>query len=126
MAMGREFAVRMRTTTAFIASVVIGLSGTAMAQTTTTRRAAGVSSGRFVAIGCLTKQGTGAAVRYLLTDRRGDAPTTYRLQGDRAQLEPQVDHTVEAAGPLSPPPAGSRQYVLRVNSLTWLASSCKN
>jgi hypothetical protein len=115
----------MRTTTAFIATVmVVGFSAGALSQTTATPRAGGASTVRFVALGCLTKQGTGAGARYLLTDRRGGTPTTYRLHGDRAQLERHVGHFVEAAGPLTAPPAGSRQYVLNLNALTWIASSC--
>jgi hypothetical protein len=109
----------MRIAVLSTAAALVALSTLTYGQT------APMPPGRFVAIGCVTKQGTGTAARYLLTDRRGETATTYRLQGDAAQLEPHVGHTVEAAGPLTPPTAGSRQYVLKVSSLTWIASTCK-
>ncbi|MGC4081908.1 MAG: hypothetical protein QM736_07325 [Vicinamibacterales bacterium] len=82
-------------------------------------------TGRYVAIGCLTKQGSGNTTRYLVTDTRGNTPTIYRLQGDAAQLERHVGHTVEATGSLNTPSAGTTQYTLRVTDVVWLATGCK-
>ncbi|MGE3957812.1 MAG: hypothetical protein AB7H96_13915 [Vicinamibacterales bacterium] len=79
--------------------------------------------GRFVAIGCLSKQGAGAAARYLVTDPRGEKPTVYRLQGDTALLERHVGHTIEAAGPLAGRAAA--QYALKVESLVYIARTCQ-
>lgn len=76
-------------------------------------------TGRYTAIGCLTRQGTAAAPRYVVTDPRGTKPTVYRLEGDAALLAVHVGHTVEVTGPMRP------NGMLRVNSLVWIASSCK-
>lgn len=81
-------------------------------------------SGRYVAIGCLSKQGTGAAARYLVTDPRGETPTTYRVQGDAEQLARHVGHTVEVAGTLTPPANAGGQNLLRMNTIGWIASNC--
>jgi hypothetical protein len=78
---------------------------------------------RFVAIGCLARQGTASAPRYTVTDPRGTSPTTYRLTGDAALLAQHVGHTVEVSGPLTS--ASSAQPVLRVDRLVWIASKCK-
>ena len=80
--------------------------------------------GRYVAIGGLTRQGTAAAPRFVLTDPRGEKPTVYRIQGETAQLAPHVGHTVEVAGALARPAMAGGQYVLRMSSLAWIASSC--
>ncbi|HUR35874.1 MAG TPA: hypothetical protein VM032_18850 [Vicinamibacterales bacterium] len=112
-----------------VASLTTGaiLLGSTLApgQSAPPRSAATGAPVRFVAIGCITAQGTPAARRYVITDRRGDSPTTYRLQGDTTQLQTHVGHTVEVAGPLTAPPAGSAQYVLRVSSLAWISNTCK-
>ena len=79
---------------------------------------------RFVAIGCLSRQGTAAAPRYVITDPRGEKPLAYRLAGDAAQLQQHVGHTMEAAGTLSPA-AGGTPSILNVESLVWLASTCR-
>jgi hypothetical protein len=79
---------------------------------------------RYVAIGCVSKAGTAAAPRYLITDKRGDQPETYRLQGDAAVLEQHVGHTLEVSGPITTPASGTTPATLKVDSLVWLASSC--
>jgi hypothetical protein len=109
----------MRITTPFTAIVWLALSLVALAQAGATRPAP--ASGRYVAIGCVTKQGAGAAARYVVTDPRGEKPTTYRLQGDRELLERHVGHRVEVAGPI----ASGAPLTLIVRSLVWIASSCR-
>lgn len=106
----------------FIAALTLAvLSATDLcAQTRATSTAPG---GRYVAIGCVSKQGTGSAARYQLTDPRGEKPTVYRLQGDGALLERHVGRTVEAAGPLTPAAAGAA-YSLKVESLVYVAATC--
>lgn len=113
----------MRTETALTLSVVMGLSTLLLGQTAQTP-AAPAANGRYVAIGCISRQGTTAAPRYIITDPRGGTPTVYRLDGSAATLEPHVGHTVEVAGPIVSA-AGATTQTLKVTSLVWIASSCK-
>jgi hypothetical protein len=83
-----------------------------------------VLPGRYGAIGCLTRQGTAVAPRYVITDTRGPSPTVYRLDGDRSLLERHVGHTIEVSGTLTPV-AGSSRHTMKVSSLVWIASSCR-
>lgn len=108
----------MRNVFALALGLVVGLSPIVMGQT------AAAPPTRYVAIGCLSRQGTTAAPRFVLTDPRGEKPTVYRVQGDVAQLAPHVGHTVEVAGTLAAPATPAGQYVLRASSLAWIASSC--
>ncbi len=108
----------MRLTTALTAGLVFGLSAIVLAQTATTPLT------RYVAIGCLTRQGTAAAPRFVLSDPRGEKPTVYRIQGDAALLTPHVGHTVELTGTLTAPATPAGQYVLTARSLAWIASRC--
>ena len=90
------------------------------------RAAAPESPRRYVAIGCVGRQGQPA--RYLLTDRR-DPPQVYRLQGDASQLDLHVGHLVEVAGTLSPAPSGGRgpnanAPILKIASLIWISNTC--
>lgn len=93
-------------------------------------RAPGVGdTRRDVAIGCISREGTASAPRYLLTDARGETPTVYRLEGDRATLDIHVGHLVEASGSLMPAPATARGTAavptLKVHSLVWVSTSCR-
>jgi hypothetical protein len=95
---------------------------------------------RFIALGCIsrdkpssTPEGRGAATaapRYILTDHRGDSPRVYVLEGDESTLALHVGHTVEAAGPLSVPPAGAgpnaNALIMKVTSLTYISPTCVN
>lgn len=108
----------MRDTTALTLGLILGLSPIVLGQTAVTPPT------RYVAIGCLTRQGTAAAPRFVLTDPRGEKPTVYRVQGDTAQLARHVGHTVEVAGTLTAPATPAGQYVLKASSLAWIASSC--
>jgi hypothetical protein len=108
----------MRITRTFTAIFWLGVATLAHSQTSTTRPAP--ANGRYVAIGCLTRQGTGDAARYVVSDRRGDKPTVYRLRGDAELLLRHVGHTVEVTGDLATSPA----LTLTVRSLVWISSSC--
>lgn len=94
------------------------MSAVVSAQTASTLLA---PANRFVAIGCLTRQGTASQPRFVVVDTRQPS-TTYRLSGDAALLAPHVGHAVEVVGPIT---AAGTQPTLKVNSLTWLASTCK-
>lgn len=111
----------MRTTTPLMLSVLLVLASSAHGQTPPPRPAPPAGSGRYVAIGCITRQGTAAAPRYVVTDPRGDKPLVWRLQGDGELLARHVGHTVEVAGSLT----SSSPLTLSVRSLVWIASSCK-
>jgi len=108
----------MRLTTTLTVGLVAGLSAIAQGQTAATPPT------QYVAIGCLTRQGTAASPRFVLTDPRGEKPTVYRIQGDGALLAPHVGHTVEVAGTMIAPATPTGQYVLNAGSLAWIASSC--
>ena len=109
----------MRITPVLTAILSLAIASLAFAQTGATRPAP--ANGRYVAIGCLTKQGTGSAARYVVTDPRGDKPTVYRLQGETELLQRHVGHTVEVTGAL----ATSTTRTLTVRSLVWISSSCR-
>lgn len=112
------------TRTSLLVPVALILATAAVGAQTPASSSSTSPSGRYVAIGCLSKQGTGAAARYLVTDPRGEKPTTYRVQGDAEQLARHVGHTVEVAGALTPPASASGQYLLKMNTIGWIASSC--
>jgi hypothetical protein len=62
----------------------------------------------------------------VITDTRGGSPTTYRLDGDAAELARHIGHTVEVSGPIvQPRPGATGPSVLKVGSLVWIASSCR-
>ena len=118
----------MRLTSAVAFGLTVGLLALAAGQAATAQAPLGATTGRFVAIGCVSRQGTTAPPRYVLTDSRGESPTTYRLNGDAALLAQHVGHLVEAAGPLTAPAPTARGTnaapTLKVDSLVWLASTC--
>ena len=104
-------------------SAAVGLSTLVSGQAPPPRSAAATTGVRFVAIGCLSQQGSGTTRRYVITDRRGDAPTVYRLTGDAALLALHVGHTMEASGTLTASTSAGPS-ALNVNSLVWIASTC--
>lgn len=107
-----------------VLALAVSTSGAALLAQTRANSSSTSPSGRYGAIGCLARQGTGTASRFTIIDKRGDRPTTYRVQGDAELLTKHVGHTVEVMGSLTPPAAGTGQYTLRVNNLVWIASSC--
>jgi hypothetical protein len=102
---------------------------------------------RFVVIGCVSRETQGSTAanpraatgpRFIVTDTRSDPVSIYRLDGDEATLNFHVGHTVEIAGPLSsllssllsagpgdPGEAAPAPKVLKVESLTYLATTCQ-
>ena len=109
---------------AALALIVLTCAASELFAQASTGSASTTPATRYVAIGCLTRQGTAAAPRFVLTDPRGEKPTIYRIQGDAAQLAPHVGHTVEVAGTLTAPAAPAGPYTMKVGSLAWVASSC--
>ncbi len=71
-------------------------------------------SHRVHAIGCISRSGSS----YVITDRRGDPPLVYRLDGDATELDFQVGHTVEVSGPLSADGA------ITIEQIVWIRNSC--
>ena len=104
-------------------TATLGLCPLAAAQTAPARTQV-PAVGHFAAIGCLTRQGTVAAPRYVVTDTRSEKPAVYRISGDAEWLARHVGHTVEVSGGLSPPAAAGGQYALKAESVAWLASTC--
>jgi hypothetical protein len=102
-------------------SVLLVLAAAVHGQTPPPRPAPPAGSGRYVAIGCITRQGTAAAPRYVVTDQRGEKALVWRLQGDGELLARHVGHRVEVAGSL----VSSSPLTLSMRSLVWIASSCK-
>ncbi len=99
-------------------------------QTATGRTpAAAAAQQRYVAIGCLSRAGNG----FVLTDARGEAPTVYRVEGDREQLEFHVGHTLEIAGPIEripqaapgkPAAANAPGYTMKAEKVTYVSPRC--
>ena len=81
---------------------------------------------RAIVIGCVNRDGTSRAARYVLTDTRAQPPLQYRLEGDADLLRFHVGHTVEVAGALAAAAGGggATAGTLKVESLTYLATIC--
>ena len=117
----------MRAATALTLGVAVGLSALASAQGRSAQPSPASGARRYVAIGCISRQGTAAAPRYMLTDSRGDSPATYRLTGDATLLAQHIGHSVEVAGSLeSPAPAGRGAATrgLKAEAIVWLSTTC--
>jgi len=116
----------MRAIAALCVSAALAASGAVVHGQGAAAQPTGASTApRYVAIGCVSRQGTAASPRYVITDTRGGSPTTYRLDGDAAELARHVGHTVEVSGPIvQPRPGATGPSVLKVGSLVWIASSC--
>jgi len=90
---------------------------------------AAAAARRFVALGCVTREGSSrgaAAPAFILTDTRGTSPEIYRLDGDEKLLTFHVGHTVEVSGSLTPvasDPTG-KTFVMKVAQLTYISTSC--
>ena len=80
--------------------------------------------GNFIVIGCVSREGQGASLTYLITDYRQEKPAPFRLEGDRSLLRVHVGHTVEVGGPVAPPAKGSSTPTMKVESLTYIATTC--
>jgi hypothetical protein len=117
----------------------IACTASLWAQTSTQQRSAPGSEAtparRFVAIGCISREaagstaanrGSAAGARFIITDTRGGRghEAAYRLDGDQKLLEIHVGHTLEIAGTISS--AGATALpVLKVDSLTYISTSCQ-
>ena len=80
------------------------------------------SANRAVAIGCLSQQQVNGQTRYVLTDSRGNPPTSFILDGDPAAINWHVGHSLEVVGTLSA--AGNNTYNMKVTSVIYIANSC--
>ena len=82
---------------------------------------------RAVVIGCISREGTGQASRYVVTDTRPKPPAQYRLEGDADLLRFHVGHLVEIAGAVAAGKAGggtASAGTLKVEALTYLSTTC--
>jgi len=109
----------MRTIASFMLSGLLVLAAPLHGQTPAPRPAP--AGGRYVAIGCISRQGTASAPRYVVTDPRGGKPVVWRLQGESEQLARHVGQTVEVTGSV----VTSSPLTMSVKSVVWIASSCK-
>jgi hypothetical protein len=121
---------------AVVCAATVGLA----AQTATAQRSAPSSEGtrRFVVIGCISRETQGSAAanrgaaadpRFVITDSRGPAPVSFRLDGAQSQLDIHVGHTLEIAGSISGGSSAgggnANAPVLKVDSLTYISRSCQ-
>ena len=123
---------RLRVTIAAIVwSMTIGSPGAQTGTPKGTQLNPGrVSAGRgnLIVIGCVGRQGEGAASAFIITDPRPKPPAQYRLDGDADLLRLHVGHTVEIGGPTAPAPNGAGANAagptLKVQSLTYISTTC--
>ena len=80
--------------------------------------------GSFIVIGCVSREGQGTSQAYVITEMRHAKPVQYRLEGNQDLFRVHVGHTVEVGGPLTPPATGSTPPSLKVQSLTYLSTTC--
>jgi len=82
----------------------------------------------YTVLGCIAREGTSgaAAQRFTITEKRGDKPTTYRVQGDPKELGIHVGHMVELKGTLSSASGAGRGSALTLTTtgLTWISTTC--
>ena len=120
--------VRLLACFVFSAVAALGAAATLFAQNPARLPAAtSQAPGRYVAIGCLSRQAPSATGKpaFVLTDNRGDKPTIYQVEGDEKQLALHVGHYLELSGALSrTKTAGGELLVLKVEQLIWIASTC--
>jgi hypothetical protein len=82
---------------------------------------------RYIVTGCVSRAGNA----FVITDPRGDAPTVYRIEGDRAKLELHVGQTLQITGPLEriPEASGAKApnaptYTIKVEKITYVSKTC--
>ena len=84
--------------------------------------------GNLIVIGCVSRQGEGATSTFLITDPRPKPPVPYRLEGDADLFRLHVGHTLEIGGSITtaagPGGAGSPAFMLKVQSVTYISTSC--
>jgi hypothetical protein len=85
-------------------------------------------AGNMIVIGCVSRQGEGAASTFVLTDSRPKPPVPYRLEGDADLFRIHVGHTLEVGGAVTaatgPGGPGNPVLTLKVQSLTYIATTC--
>jgi hypothetical protein len=83
-------------------------------------------NGNVIVIGCVSRQGDGAAAAFIITDPRPKPPAQYRLDGDADLLRMHVGHTLEIGGALAPASGGAAAATptLKVQSLTYISTTC--
>ena len=107
-----------------LARLVAG--GTALAQAQPRPAGAPPTTERLVTIGCVSRT-TAKPEQFLVTDRRGEEPVSYQLDGDAEQLRVHVGHLVEVVGSAAPAPAGSAssaKTVVKVERLVYISKTC--
>ena len=122
---------------AVVGAIVCATTSGLAAHTAASQSAAQSSTARnYVAIGCISREpqastaGQSGPNTFTITDKRATPPLKYRLDGDAEQLRSHVGHTVETAGPVTPPSstAGSTNAsalpTLKVQSLTYISMTC--
>src|SRR5262249_17508344 len=57
-----------------------------------------VGNGNVIVIGCVSRQGQGAAATFIIADPRPKPAAQYRLDGDAELLGMHVGHTLEIGG----------------------------
>jgi hypothetical protein len=82
-------------------------------------------NGNVIVIGCVSRQGEGASAAFIITDPRPKPPAPYRLDGDADLLRMHVGHTLEIGGPITPA-SGATPPTLKVQSLTYISTSCSS
>ena len=82
-------------------------------------------NGNVIVIGCVSRQGEGASATFIITDPRPKPPAPYRLDGDADLLRMHVGHTLEIGGPVTPA-SGATAPTLKVQSLTYISTSCSS
>lgn len=82
------------------------------------------SARNFIVVGCVSRQDQGTSPAYVIADARHATPVQYRLDGDQNLLRIHVGHTVEVGGPVTPPAQGSPTPGLKVQSLTYISTTC--
>jgi hypothetical protein len=76
-----------------------------------------------IVIGCISREGSGRASRFLLTDTRAQPPVQHRLDGDPDLLRFHVGHMVEIAAAKGAGRTASAS-ALKVEALTYLSPTC--
>ena len=81
---------------------------------------------RAIVIGCVSREGTGQATRFVITDTRAETPVQFRLDGDADLLIFHVGHMVEIAGPVAAVKGrgAGTAGTLKVEALTYLSTTC--
>ena len=112
---------------AILCSTMVGVAGAQTGIPKGTQLNPGrVSSGNgnLIVIGCVSRQGQGASATIIITDARPKPPAQYRLDGDADLLRMHVGHTVEIGGPITPATGGNAAPTLKVQSLTYISTTC--